>query len=93
MTLFEEYLNKYCSFNDDIQGTSIVIVAGLLAAMKMLGSELADHTFLIQVCKCSLKNKHDSFSLISHKNKYVSPMLGCTLTQIVHKVFERPESP
>jgi len=46
--LLENYRDKYCTFNDDIQGTASVVVAGVLAAMKTLGSKLADHTFLFQ---------------------------------------------
>merc|ERR1719153_346968 len=46
--LLENYRDQYCTFNDDIQGTASVVVAGVLAAMKTLGSKLADHTFLFQ---------------------------------------------
>ncbi|XP_023547385.1 NADP-dependent malic enzyme-like isoform X2 [Cucurbita pepo subsp. pepo] len=44
--LLEKYGKTHLVFNDDIQGTASVVLAGLIAALKLVGGTLADHKFL-----------------------------------------------
>ncbi|XWS26360.1 hypothetical protein CRYUN_Cryun26dG0025800 [Craigia yunnanensis] len=44
--LLSRYSSTHLVFNDDIQGTASVVLAGLLAALRLLGGTLADHRFL-----------------------------------------------
>lgn len=44
--LLDEYTEKATCFNDDIQGTASVILAGLLASKRLTGKALGEHTFL-----------------------------------------------
>lgn len=46
--LLDKYRHSHCMFNDDIQGTSAVVLAGCIAGMKATGMRLSDHTILFQ---------------------------------------------
>ncbi|KAK9142052.1 hypothetical protein Syun_011452 [Stephania yunnanensis] len=44
--LLTKYSTTHLVFNDDIQGTASVVLAGLVAALKLIGGSLDDHRFL-----------------------------------------------
>ncbi len=46
-SVMERYQDKILSFNDDIQGTGAVVVAGLLAAARRNKRSMADETFVV----------------------------------------------
>ncbi|KAK6140903.1 hypothetical protein DH2020_025365 [Rehmannia glutinosa] len=44
--LLAKYRTTHLVFNDDIQGTASVVLAGIVSALKFVGGSLSDHTFL-----------------------------------------------
>lgn len=44
--LLERYKTRYCVYNDDVQGTAGIVLAGMLNAVKLKGTKLSDEKYL-----------------------------------------------
>jgi malate dehydrogenase (oxaloacetate-decarboxylating)(NADP+) len=44
--LLQRYRDKYCVYNDDVQGTAGIVLAGMINAVKIKGTKLADEKYL-----------------------------------------------
>jgi len=44
--LLERYRNRYCVYNDDVQGTAGIVLAGMINAAKIKGTKLSDEKYL-----------------------------------------------
>src|ERR1700739_506045 len=45
--LLPRYRDKYCVYNDDVQGTAGIVLAGMINAAKVKGTKLSDEKYLL----------------------------------------------
>jgi malate dehydrogenase (oxaloacetate-decarboxylating)(NADP+) len=46
MHLLARYRDRYCVYNDDVQGTASIVLAGMISAAKLRGTRLSDERYL-----------------------------------------------
>jgi malate dehydrogenase (oxaloacetate-decarboxylating)(NADP+) len=44
--LLQRYRDKYCVYNDDVQGTAAIVLAGMINAAKIKGTRVSDEKYL-----------------------------------------------
>ena len=44
--LLKRYRDKYCVYNDDVQGTAGIVLAGMINATRIKGTQLKDEKYL-----------------------------------------------
>jgi malate dehydrogenase (oxaloacetate-decarboxylating)(NADP+) len=44
--LLQRYRNKYCVYNDDVQGTAGIVLAGMINSARIKGTKLSDERYL-----------------------------------------------
>nr|CDS31690.2 NADP dependent malic enzyme [Hymenolepis microstoma] len=78
--ILERYRNDYCTFNDDIQGTASVTVAGLIASGRLTGRRLSDDIYLFV-------GAGEAASGIAHLLKTAMVMQGIPEDEAINKIY------
>jgi malate dehydrogenase (oxaloacetate-decarboxylating)(NADP+) len=80
--LLEEWTPKATCFNDDIQGTAVVVLGGLLGSERMVGGRpLQDHTFMF------LGAGEAGVGIANLIAEQLKERLGCTLEEAHSKIW------
>ena len=74
--ILARYRDKICTFNDDIQGTAGVALAGIFAALRLTGQKLADQRFLFLGAGSAATGIAELISLAMAREGPISPRRG-----------------
>jgi malic enzyme len=61
ITQLERFRNRLCTFNDDIQGTAAVVIAGIYAALRLTGRPMRDQRLVMAGAGASAQGIADLF--------------------------------
>src|SRR5262249_12324303 len=99
--LLERYRDKYCVYNDDVQGTAGITLAGMINAVKLKGTKLKDEKYLflgagsarvgVAALQCTALDRHGMTLKEAQSRVYmfdVNGLLESTRTDLAD--FQKP---
>ena len=77
--ILARYRDKICTYNDDIQGTAGVALAGIYGALRITGQKLTEQRFLFLGAGSAATGIAELISLAMARREWTSPLLGAAM--------------